>query len=164
MRTHRLLGKAAFLAAALMIAPLTNASAFGLTGAGGRLGYVSPDGVDGTAAFGGHLEFQQSGSRWHLQPNVMFWSQDGVSNINPNFDVYYHFEPMGVVSPYLGAGLGVHILEFDGGGDRSDVGANLFGGVTFPMASSNLFLEGRYAATDLSQFGINGGVTFLLPR
>lgn len=146
----------AALVAALIIAPASS-FAFGLSGAGGKLGIVNPDGGDNTVTFGGHLEFEEPGSRWHLLPSVMYWSEGGVSDLNPNFDVYYHFDPEATVTPYLGAGVGLHMID-----DNTDLGANLFGGLRIPMQASHLFVEGRYAATDVSHFGILGGVTFHL--
>lgn len=155
---------AAFLIAlaALHVAPST-AGAFGLSGIGARVGEVDPEGSGSALAVGGHLEFEQSGTQLHLQPGVMFWSSDGVRDINPNFDLMYHFASPGRVSPYVGAGAGLHFYSVDlplGGSDSSsDFGMNLFGGVLVPMSSARLFGEARYVATDNSQFGITGGVT-----
>jgi len=154
---------AACFAVMLSAAWSAPASSFGLSGIGGRLGTVDPEHSDASLAGGAHLEFEESGSRVHLQPSVMFWSNDGLSDVNPNFDVYYHFERPGKVSPYLGAGAALHMYSADGPGDPgTDVGMNLFGGALFPMRSSRLFAELRYSATDLSQTSFFGGVTFPL--
>jgi len=150
-----------FLLAALCGGP-SEGLAFGLSGVGGKLGVVDPDGADGTFAFGMNLEFEEAGSRFHLQPGFLYWNTNGLEDVNPNFDALYHFEPAGRLSPYLGAGVGLHVYSLDGPGadPGTDVGANLFGGVVFPAGSARIFAEGRYMATDLSQFGILGGVTF----
>src|SRR5262249_46788417 len=108
----------------------TPARAFGLSGVGAKAGYVSPEDLSGTVSISGHLEFEQSSSRVHLLPSLGYWSTDGVHDVSPNLDLYYHFYREGTVTPYLGGGLGMHFL----GGDRmaeSDVdpGANLFGGL-----------------------------------
>jgi hypothetical protein len=137
------------------------ASSFGLSAAGVRLGTVDPE--DGGASFagGGHLEFEEYGSRFHLTPNVLFWSNDGLTDINPNFDIYYHFERTGKVSPYIGAGAALHMYSADGPFDPgSDLGLNLFGGALFPVGRSRLFAELRYSATDLAQTSFFGGLTF----
>jgi hypothetical protein len=147
---------------AMVVGP---AHAFGLSGMGGRIGSADPDGRDGTLAAGGHLEFQESGSQWHMQPNFIYWSSNGLSDANANFDIYYHFVPAGQVSPYLGAGAGVHFYGTDGPVDpRNDVGLNMFGGVLIPSAGANFFMEGRYVASDRSQAAIYGGVTLPLTR
>ena len=136
------------------------ANAFGLSGIGGRVGAVDPEESDGALALGAHMEFEESGSRIHLAPGFLYWNKDGLSDFNPNFDLYYHFKPAGRVSPYLGAGAAMHFYSADGPGDPgSDVGANFFGGFIFPSSSTRFFIEGRYAATDLPQASIMGGIT-----
>jgi len=152
--------KLALLMAAL-IGFATQASAYQLAGIGGRLGSLDPEGADGTLGVGASLEFEQSGSQVHLQPNVIYWSENGLSDVNPNFDISYHFAPTGSVSPYLGAGFGLHFYGSDGPGDPgTDPGANFFGGVVLPTRTVSLFFEGRVAATDRDQFGLFTGLTF----
>lgn len=137
------------------------AHSFGLSGAGVRLGTTNPDDADASFSGGGHLEFEEAGSRVHIMPSVLFWSNGGLKDVNPNFDLYYHFAPAGRVSPYVGAGAAVHMYSADGPGDPgTDLGLNLFGGALFPMGSSRLFAELRYSATDLSQTSLFGGLTF----
>ncbi len=138
------------------------AHSFGLSGAAARVGGVDPDDADGAVLVGGHLELEQSDTRFHLQPGAMYWSSNGVSDFNPNFDVMYHFAPSTRLSPYLGAGAGMHF--YSGNADDTDLGANFFGGLQVPSRSARLFLEGRYVATDRSQMSISGGVTFPIGR
>ena len=161
--------RAALLGVALLMPVLlgspTAAAAFALYGADARVGVLDPDGVDGTLAVGAGLNFQQAGSHVHLMPNVIYWSESGLSDVNTNFDASYHFEPAGRVSPYLGGGLGMHFYSSDGPGDPgTDLGPNLFGGVTLPMSGASLYLEGRTTLTDRSQFGLMTGATFYLGR
>lgn len=153
-----------FLAGALALFGLgilaPTAHGFGLSGGGGKLGVVNPEGqMEETASFSGHLEFEEPNSQVHLIPGVAYWNDDGVSDVNPNLDLYYHFLPEGQVTPYVGAGVGLHAYDYDSGGNDTDVGANLIGGVRIPAQSSHFFMEGRYVASDISQFGIAGGVT-----
>lgn len=150
----------ACFAVLLCTAWTTPASSFELTGAGGRLGSTSSDDANASLAGGGHLEFEQAGSRIHIMPSVLFWSNDGLSDVNPNLDLYYHFSPPGRVSPYLGAGAAMHIYSADVGNPGTDVGLNLFGGALFPMGRSRLFGELRYSATSNAQTSFYGGVTF----
>ena len=152
---------AVILAFVAFTASPTPAHAFGLSGIGARVGGVDPEGAGSSALVGGHLEFEKSGSRLHLQPGVMYWSSDGVSDFNPNFDVMYHFARSSEVSPYVGAGAGLHFYSYDvpGPNNNTDLGANLFGGVLLPSGSMRMFIEGRYVASDRSQASINGGVT-----
>jgi opacity protein-like surface antigen len=137
------------------------ARAYSLSGAGGKLGYSNPSDFDGTAIAGVHAEFEQSGTRLHLLPNMMYWNVDHVRDVSPNFDLTYHFDRSDRMTPYVGGGLGLHFVD-DSRGDRSgtDVGLNLVGGLSFPTATNHYFLEGRYTASDIPQFALMGGVTF----
>jgi len=157
---------AAVAAVVLALVALTvsqaSAHGFGLSAFGLRVGGVDPEKADGSALVGGHLEFEEFGTRLHLQPGILYWSSDHLSDFNPNFDVMYHFVPTSEVSPYLGAGAGLHFYSSDvlGPNDSgTDLGANLFGGVLIPSRSLRLFIEGRFVASDRSQASINGGVT-----
>lgn len=149
-----------FFLAAVLAAPIP-AHAFGFAGWGGKLGYISPESLEGTLTVGAHLEFAQSGSRLHLLPSVMYWNTNGLSDFSANGDLYYHFVHEGMVTPYVGAGLGLQWVDSDGSrGAETDLGANLFGGLKFPSPAASYFLEGRYTASDISQFAILGGITF----
>jgi hypothetical protein len=136
-----------------------SAEAFGMTGFGGKIGYLSPENADGTVVVGGHLEFEQAGTQLHLIPSVMYWSTDGVSDLSVNADAYYHFYREGLMTPYVGAGLGLNALNFDGGGSSNDLGANLIGGLRMPGQAAHFFMEARYTISDISQFGVLGGIT-----
>jgi hypothetical protein len=144
----------------LALIPPAAAQSMRFSGAGLRLGYVAPEHLDGTASIGGQLEFETGGSRWHLTPGLQYWSSDGVSDVNPNVDAYYHFNPSGTVTPYLGGGLGLHAYSREGRGSDTDLGANLFGGLRFPGHRSHYFIESRYVLADRPQFGLQGGVLF----
>ena len=136
------------------------ASAFGLTGFGGKLGYMSAENLDGTMAVGAHMEFEQHGTRVHLLPNLMYWKTGDVSDLSVNADLYYHFVGEGQITPYVGAGLGANFFS-DDRLDQSDtkLGLNLLGGLRIPAPALHYFIEGRYTASDISQFGILGGIT-----
>lgn len=155
----------ALLAALLILMIPSTCDAFALGGIGPRIGAVDPDGVDGTLAMGMHLDFEKAGSRVHLLPNILFWEENGLSDVNPSLDVMYHFGAAGTVSPYLGAGVGVHFYGSDGPGDPgTDPSANFLGGLLLPARPMTLFIEGRAAVSDRDQFGILTGATFGLSR
>ena len=136
------------------------AHAFGMSGYGGKLGYMSLEDSDGALAIAGHLEFEQAGSRLHLLPSIMYWNGDQLSNLSLNADGYYHFYPEGAVTPYLGAGLGLNMFDREGGSSDTELGANLIGGLRIPSNAAHFFFEGRYTISEISQFGLLGGVTF----
>jgi hypothetical protein len=138
----------------------SSAPAVQLSGVGGRFGSLDPESWDQAMALGAHVEFETAGSRVHLQPGFLYWSSDRLSDFNPNMDVFYHFAPPNQVSPYVGAGVGLHRYVVDGGPDPgTDAGANFVGGLLFPAGSARLFLEGRYAATARDQASILAGIT-----
>lgn len=163
IRTKRSVAAAACLALLATAFGVNSAAAYGLSGVGGRMGSLDPDGWSDGLALGAHLEFEQADTRVHLQPGFIYWSNDGLSDFNPNFDLSYHFGSAAQVSPYVGGGAAIHAYSYDGpGSPGTDLGANLFAGVLFPTASARFFIEGRYAATDRSQTSIMGGVTLPL--
>jgi opacity protein-like surface antigen len=137
------------------------AGAFDLSGFGGKLGYLTPESRGGTVAVAAHLEFEKQGSRVHLMPNLMYWKAGDLRDLSANADLYYHFADEGLVTPYLGAGLGVNAFR-DDRSDQSDtkLGVNMIGGVRFPAETVHYFAEGRYTAGGISQFAVLGGLTF----
>ena len=144
-----------------MVAIPVTAHAYGVSGFGAKVGYASPEDLSSTAMVGGHVELEQSGTRIHLMPSVMYWKTDEVSDVNPNLDLYYHFRPEGRVTPYLGTGVGLNVNHFDVT-DHTDtsLGANFIGGVRIPGGGNHYFIEGRLTASDVSQVAIMGGMTF----
>ncbi len=151
------------LAAVLLVAAALprSARALGYSGIGGKLGFADSENLDGTAALGVHAELARIGTRVHLLPNVMYWKVNGVRDVSPSLDLYYHFNPEGRVTPYVGGGLGLNFVHRERR-DRSstDLGMNLAAGMRFPGAASHYFFEGRYTASDINQFAVLGGVTF----
>lgn len=148
-------------ASVVLLSTAAHAQGFGLQGFGGKLGYTTPEDLDGTFHVGAHLEFASPTSRFHILPNLMYWQSQDVSNVNPNLDAYYHFSSEGTVTPYLGAGLGVNFINDDRFNvSDTNVGANVFGGLRFPGAASHYFVEARYTASDISGFSLLGGITF----
>lgn len=143
-----------------LLATAPASHAFGMSGFGAKLGVTDPSDLGATLTLGAHLEFEQPGTQVHLLPSLMYWSSDDVTDVSPNFDVYYHFQSEGMVTPYVGGGLGMHFFN-NSRTDRSksDLGANLMGGLRFPAAASHYFLEGRYTVADISQFAVLGGIT-----
>ena len=154
----------ALLAVAALSAPM-RAAAFVPTAMGPVIGAVDPDGSEGALSVGAEVSFERGGSPVHLEPNILYWSENGLSDVNPNFDVSYHFLPSTQVAPYVGAGVGLHFYSSDGPGDPgTDPSANFFAGVTLPAQSMRFFFEGRVAATDRTQAGLLAGAMFYLGR
>jgi opacity protein-like surface antigen len=138
----------------------TPASAFGMTGLGGSVGYVSPENLDGAMIVGGHMEFVGGESPLRFIPSLMYWNTNHVSDFSANADLSYDFGG-DRMTPYVGAGLGINLFSNDVS-DQSDtkVGANFFGGLRLPASGHHYFLEGRNSAAEISQFALLGGITF----
>ena len=155
---------AAVSLAVLFLAP-SSAHAYGVSGVGGSGGVLSPESRDATGALGMHAELEQSGTKIHLMPGVMYWGSDRTTDFNPNMDVVYHVRKENRLTPYVGAGLGVHLrggpLPSD---DATDLGMNVMGGVRFPGRSAKIFLEGRHTVSDVSQTALLAGATFQIGR
>jgi hypothetical protein len=147
----------------LLLSLPVSADAFHLTGVGPRVGMIDPEGTEGTMTYGAMLEFETGGTRFHLMPNLMYWSEDSVNDVNPNFDVMYHFSPAARIGPFAGAGLGMHFYDNEAFDEsNSDFGVNLFGGLRFPTSVATFTVEGRAVLSDVDQFGVISGATFNL--
>lgn len=158
-RRHFAVAAIAALAALSLCTP--DARALGLEGMGGKLGYTNPERFDGTTEVGVHAELAERGSRVSLMPNFMFWSVNSFSNVNPNLDVCYRFAPSGRMTPYVGSGVGLNFIDGDRFGDSdTQVGMNLIGGLRFPGAGPNYFLEARHTLSELNQTSVLAGITF----
>jgi hypothetical protein len=138
----------------------SSSRAYEMSGVGGKLGYTSPEGLDGTVTVGGHVEFQND-TRVHLVPNLNYWKVDRVSDVNPNMDVYYHFEPESRPSPYVGGGVGLDVRNSpDTDRSGTSMNANVIGGVRFPSGANHYFVETRFTASNESRVDLVGGITF----
>jgi len=151
---------AAAFALVLIVMPQA-VRAYDLTGVGGSIGVANPEDMDGTAALGVHAVWEQPNTRLHLEPNMRFWSVDGVRDVAPNMDATYHFRPESRWTPYVGGGLGLNFVHSNRL-DRSstDLGVNMIGGVRFPSEMNRYFVEGRYTASDINQVSLVTGITF----
>lgn len=159
MRAHIRSLAVALMAGALAMLPVA-AHAYQISGAGGKLGVTSPEDFDQTVLISGHLEMENQ-TRLHLMPNLMYWHVDRTSDVNPNFDVYYDFGNRDRATPFVGGGLGLNLRSSSiSDRSRTDLGANMIGGVRFPSGANHYFVEGRYTASDVPQVAVLGGITF----
>jgi hypothetical protein len=93
-----------------------------------------------------------------MLPGIVYWNSEGVSDLNANFDAYYRLSGMTPLVPFLGAGIGMHLFRFESD-TNVNLGANLFAGLRVPAPGVDWFVEGRYTATEVSQFGLLVGLT-----
>ncbi len=157
MTIRPLIAATAALTSIVLFAPA--ASAMGISGGGGRIGYLDPQFADGGLALGAHLELESPGSNWHVQPNILWWDADPLTGFNNTLDAFYPCHAQSRTSPYLGAGLGLDMIDVPGNDSETDLGVNLFGGVLFPAGSNNLFIEARHTLSDVDQSSVSFGIT-----
>lgn len=130
--------------ALIALLPLTAhaQSAAVVGGFGPRVGFgVDPDQI----IFGGQAIIGEIAPDLTFDPSLELGFGDDVSVISFNFDLHYHFAIQNTAwRPYAGAGMSVHLVQFDappGVEDDSDtdVGGSLVIGAGTPTASGNRF-------------------------
>lgn len=165
MKSIRIITSIAAVSLAVLFLGASSARAYGVSGVGGAGGVMSPESRNATGTLGMHAELEQSGNKLHLMPGVMYWGSDRRTDFNPNMDVVYHVRQENQVTPYVGAGLDVHLRNGPLTNDEAtDLGMNLMGGVRFPGKTAKIFLEGRHTVSDVSQTAVLAGATFQIGR
>ena len=122
----------------------------GLKGIGGRLGYVDPEGGDGTFTLGAvadmgtwteNLPWEIALTYWGTGENVGLYEWN-YTNIAIRITVDYMFEVGKNMYVYPGAGLGINIYSFDWKGpngtkyddSETDLTLMVLGGFQFPIS------------------------------
>jgi opacity protein-like surface antigen len=155
-----------------------------LFGAGGHLGFVSPEGGLGTAfAFGAHAVLGALAPDLILVPGLSYWSSSedirlgtyrddlSWSEFAINGDVHYYFPLETAANFYLGGGLAFIFRSFDatiGSGDTAetvsdndtDIGLNLVGGAEYELTPALIgFAQLRFKVDGADLAGILVGLT-----
>lgn len=154
-----------------------NNPGLGLRGIGARIGFVDPEDASSTVSYGAHIDAGTLVRNVHVIPYFEYWNagaevggfEADVSDLTIATDINVDFPLQDArITPYLGAGIGVHFLsaETNVPGEQSDddtkVGLNLQGGMRNQiMPNLNLFGELRYSfVSDASQLKLMGGFTY----
>ena len=174
---------------AVIILVLTNfcfgQADIGFKGAGGKIGFISPEGgIGSTIGFGGVVDLGTITPDIHLGAYVEYW---GKSDEELNFKSKWSQITFGAIAkyyfpmegskfkPYAGGGLGLVINKFSGeipevdtgfggfGGEfsesSSDIGIRLAGGADFELSPGLTgFAEVVYNISDMDYFGVFVGV------
>lgn len=78
-----------------------------------------------------------------------------------NGNVVYTFElPESSVEPYAGGGLSLAHIDFEPGGEDTEVGLNVLGGLRFPKAAFVPFVEAKFMIQGGEHFALTGGLMF----
>lgn len=78
--------------------------------------------------------------------------------VNANTFYHFHLPDSPSVLPYVGGGL--NIARLSNGGESTEVGLNVGGGVRFPLEDISPYIEGRTVISDFDQAVITFGFLF----
>lgn len=164
----------ALLVAALAILVLSPQPGFGqnalkLTAYGVRAGASIDDDLT-QLLIGGHVDLGRPWTNIRIQPLVTLGLGDDAVSVLAAGEAHYMFsvDPnTSRVDPYVGAGIGVHHVNFDEDGvadqrdDATEVALTFAAGVDVPMRQWwKYFAEARFLLADSSIFRLEGGVTW----
>jgi opacity protein-like surface antigen len=151
------------------------------THGGIRAGYVMPDGIDNTVGFGAevgfglpvpNLSFNLEGGYWSksYSEDLMGTTWDAkFTDLNFGISGKYEFPAVpNTFHPYVGAGIGYHMLSVETevlgisvSADDNKFGGQLFGGFRVPFNPVvSAVVEARYTVVDPDYFGIWGGINY----
>lgn len=123
-----------------------------------RLGYYTD--AQGLAVGAGLLSSVGSSARWFFNPNVEMAFGDATNNLTLNGDFHYDFAHSDAMSFYMGAGPAVIHTDPEFADSNTDLGLNLFGGVTGTRGSSRPFLQLKGILSDDTEVALMGGIRF----
>lgn len=143
---------AAFLVA-LALLPAGTASADNV---GIRFGYYS----EVKEPFVGVEYLTRVTHRVYFNPNFEWVFTNGFDYFTVNGDFHYDFPMRGHTYVWLGAGLGLARVSFDGGGGNTDAVLNVIGGVGARAGHVIPYVQAKVIVKDDSEFVIGFGLRF----
>jgi opacity protein-like surface antigen len=141
---------------------------FGLRGFGARLGVVDPEQASTTLTWGFHLNLGDAVPNLRVTPLFEYWSV-GIDNTDQSdmmlgLNLDYSFPLVGPkVTPYAGAGLGYHMLQWSATDySNTRLGMHVQGGIRDQvMPNLSLFGEARFTfVEDADNWKLLGGFTY----
>lgn len=151
------------------------------THGGIRAGYVMPNDIDNTVGFGAELGFGLPVPNLSFAVEGGYWSKSyseelagttweaKFSDLNFGLSGKYEYPAMpNQFHPYVGAGIGYHMLSVETSilgisvsADDNKFGAHFFGGFRVPFNPVvSAFVEARYTVVDPDYFGVYGGINY----
>ena len=97
---------------------------------------------------------------WYFNPNIELAMPDAGSTLTLSGDVHYDFPTTGTVSPYLGAGPTLIRFSPDLGDANTDLGLNLFAGVSGLRGEVRPFVQLKGMFSSGSEVALMGGIRF----
>ena len=133
MQSMKSIRTIALSALVLLFAPSLLASDFGV-----RYGEYR----DSSAEFVG-VEMLFDLGTLNINPNLEYSLEDDVTAGSANLDVTFDLGKFSRVTPYVGAGVGIHYLD-DTAGNTTDILGNLIGGVSFDLDFVKPYAQVKY--------------------
>jgi hypothetical protein len=123
-----------------------------------RLGTYTDAG--GLALGGGFLANVGSSYRWFFNPNLEVAFGDSERDVTLNGDLHYDITPHGPLSVYVGGGPAIVSVNPEVGDSKTDLGLNLFGGVTAVRGAARPFVQVKSIMSDNTEIALMGGIRF----
>lgn len=161
LRSFSVSAVALALTATLSPSPL-GAQDLGLRSYGIRIGAALED--DAQILVGGHADVGRLAPNLRLQPLFTVGAGSDAFSLLLGGEAHYLFpvEAGSAVEPYVGGGVGLHHIDFDEGGDDSDIALLVAGGVDVPIERWwSWFAEGRFVIADDTVFRLEAGVNWV---
>ena len=98
--------------------------------------------------------------RVYFNPNFEWVFTEGFDYFTVNGDFHYDFPMQGHKYVWLGAGLALVRVAFDGGGGDTDAGLNLLGGFGVRAGSVIPYVQAKFIVKGDSEFVIGFGLRF----
>jgi hypothetical protein len=135
------------------------ASAESFTAYGPHLGFTSgPD----QFIVGGHLQWGDVAPRLDFVPSADLGLGDDRTVISLNGDFRYRIEARSSWQPYIGGGVGIHFISYDGpaGDDNAAGGHFLLGADVATKSGSRFFADLKIGLADAPDLKVSAGWSF----
>jgi len=101
-----------------------------------------------------------SSHHWFFNPNLEVAFGDNANLVLLNGDVHYDFAGNSKMSMWIGAGPALLMTDPDGGDSDTNLGLNVFTGITGTGGSVRPFAQLKGVVSDNSEVVLQGGVRF----
>jgi hypothetical protein len=150
------------LVLAFGVAPAVRAQELQLTAYGVRAGVILDDELT-QLLVGGQADLGRIATNVRLQPFATIGIGDDALTLFAAGEAHYLFpvQAGSSIEPYAGGGVGIHHVNFDEGGDDTEVALSIVAGADIPAQRWwGWFVEGRFVIADESLFRVEGGMNW----
>ena len=111
-------------------------------------------------ALGAGLISGVGSTSWYFNPNLEMAFGDDANVVTLNGDLHYDFASSGAMSFYAGAGPAIVYVNPEFADSDTNLGLNLFGGVTAMRGSSRPFVQIKGILSDDTELALMGCIRF----